>query len=90
VALEPETRRNNAYLFGGDAEQVPREALSMGMATILQARAIILLAHGASKAPCVERMVRGPLTTALPASFLQLHHDVDVILDAAAAASLDG
>jgi glucosamine-6-phosphate deaminase len=83
VRLEPETRRNNADLFGGDPERVPAEALSMGMATILQARAVILLAHGDSKAACVERTVRGPLTTELPASFLQLHHDVDIILDAA-------
>jgi glucosamine-6-phosphate deaminase len=89
IALEPETRRNNAELFGGDPDKVPAEALSMGMATILQARAVILLAHGASKAGCVERMVRGPLTTALPASFLQLHHDVDIILDEAAAEELE-
>lgn len=89
VALEPETRRNNAELFGGAVEEVPAEALSMGMATILQARAVILLAHGASKAPCVERAVKGPLTTHLPASFLQLHHDVDIILDADASAELE-
>jgi glucosamine-6-phosphate deaminase len=90
VRLEPETRTNNADLFDGDPEQVPTEALSMGMATILQARAIVLLAHGENKASCIERTVRGPLTTGLPASFLQLHHDVDIILDAAAAAALDG
>lgn len=89
IALEPETRRNNADLFGGDIDRVPTEALSMGMATILQARAIILLAHGARKARCVKQAIRGPLTTGLPASFLQLHHDVDIILDAEAASALD-
>jgi glucosamine-6-phosphate deaminase len=88
VELTDETRRNNADLFGGDQERVPVEALSMGMATILQARAVILLAHGESKAGCVERVVNGPLTTALPASFLQLHHDADLILDMAAASEL--
>ena len=88
VQLTEETRRNNADLFNGEVEAVPVEALSMGMATILQARSIILLANGESKATCIERVVHGPLTTALPASFLQLHHDVDLILDAAAASEL--
>ena len=88
VALKPETRRSNAPLFGGDVDAVPREALSMGMATILQARAIVLLATGPSKAACIERVVNGPLTTGLPASFLQLHRDVDIMLDEAAAAEL--
>jgi glucosamine-6-phosphate deaminase len=88
VTLKPETRHNNATLFGGDPDQVPSEALSMGMATILQAETVILLAHGKSKAACVERVVNGPLTTELPASFLQLHHDADIILDTAAAEAL--
>lgn len=88
VTLKPETRRSNAPLFGGDVDRVPVEALSMGMATILQARAVILLANGPTKATCVERTVHGPLTTELPASFLQLHHDVDIVLDASAASEL--
>ncbi|HSC26244.1 MAG TPA: glucosamine-6-phosphate deaminase [Vicinamibacterales bacterium] len=85
VRLTPETRRSNAALFGGDPATVPPEALSMGMATILHARTIVLLATGRSKAECVERMLNGPITTALPASFLQLHRDVEVLLDEAAA-----
>lgn len=88
VTLKPETRRSNAMLFGGDPAQVPAEALSMGMASILDARAIVLLATGAAKAACVERVVNGPLTTELPATFLQLHHDVDLMLDDAAAGRL--
>ncbi len=88
VTLTPETRRSNAALFGGAVEAVPAEALSMGMATILQARAVVLLAIGKSKATCVERVVSGPLTTDLPASFLQLHRDAEVILDEAAAEKL--
>jgi glucosamine-6-phosphate deaminase len=88
VTLKPETRRANSALFGGDASAVPAEALSMGMATILQARAIVLLVTGRSKAGCVASMLRGPITPELPASFLQLHHDVEVVLDQAAAASL--
>ena len=49
---------------------------------------MILLAHGKTKADCIERVVNGPLTTDLPASFLQLHHDVDIILDEPAAQKL--
>jgi glucosamine-6-phosphate deaminase len=85
VTLKPETRRSNASLFGHDPSRVPPEALSMGMTTILAARAIVLLATGRSKAACIERAIRGTLTTQLPASFLQLHHDVDIMLDEAAA-----
>ena len=90
VALHAATRRDNAALFGGDVERVPREALSMGMGTILKARRLILIATGDRKARCVERMVHGPLTTRLPASFLQLHRDVEVFLDRGAASHLGG
>ena len=91
VVLKPSTRRSNAALFGGredDVERVPREALSMGMATILRARRIILIATGKSKAGCVERAAHGPITTRMPASFLQVHREVEFVLDEAAAAQL--
>jgi glucosamine-6-phosphate deaminase len=89
VSLRAESRRGNATLFGGDLSKVPAEALSMGMATILQARSLVLLANGESKAACIARAVNGPLTTELPASFLQLHHDAEVVLDAGAAMALE-
>jgi glucosamine-6-phosphate deaminase len=88
VLLHDGTRRDNADLFGGDAAKVPREALSMGMATILRAERIVLIATGGAKAGSVARMVRGPLTTRVPASFLQLHRCADVWLDRAAASRL--
>jgi glucosamine-6-phosphate deaminase len=88
VTLEPETRRGNAELFDGDPEAVPAEALSMGIATILQARQIVLVAMGSAKAGIVERLLRGPVTPELPGSFLQVHPDVEVMLDEAAAAGL--
>ena len=88
VALHDVTRRDNAALFGGEAGQVPREALSMGMGTILKAAAIVLIATGDRKATCVQRTVLGPLTTRLPASFLQTHRRVELFLDQAAAALL--
>jgi glucosamine-6-phosphate deaminase len=83
--LAPATRAANASLFSGRPRDVPPEALSMGMVTILHAKRIVMLATGAAKARCVERMVNGPLTTMLPASFLQLHRDVEIWLDRAAA-----
>jgi glucosamine-6-phosphate deaminase len=86
--LHDVTRRDNAALFGGEAGQVPREALSMGMGTILKAAAIVLIATGDRKAACVQRTVLGPLTTRLPASFLQTHRQVELFLDRTAAALL--
>jgi len=83
--LTPATRRANASLFGNRASAVPRADLSMGMATILEARRVVLIATGRSKARCVERMVNGPVTPRLPASFLQLHANAEVWLDRAAA-----
>jgi len=88
VTLKESTRRSNAALFGGDAGKVPKEALSMGMGTILHARRIVLIATGKSKTRCVDRMVNGPITTRMPASFLQLHANVELMLDEAAAAAL--
>ena len=85
VVLKASTRRSNAALFGGNEADVPREALSMGMATILRARRIVMIATGKLKASCVDRAVNGPITTRMPASFLQLHRDVEVCLDEAAA-----
>ena len=88
VTLHAGTRRDNAEPFGGDPDRVPREALSMGMATILKTGTVVLIATGERKAQCVERMVHGPLTTRLPASFLQTHRSVELYLDTAAASLL--
>lgn len=87
--LTATTRRANAALFNNRLPDVPRGALSMGMATILHARRIVLLATGAAKAATVRRLARGPITPSLPASFLQLHRSVEVWVDDAAAAELD-
>ncbi len=83
--LQPGTRLSNAAMFGGDVARVPEAALSMGMATILQARAVVLMATGAGKAGVVRAMMDGHITTSLPASFLQLHPGATVMLDREAA-----
>jgi glucosamine-6-phosphate deaminase len=89
VVLEEPTRAANALWFGGDIAAVPRAALSMGMATILNAREIVLMATGEGKADAVSEMVAGGITTGLPASFLQLHPRVTAMLDDDAAAGLN-
>jgi len=83
--LSASSRRANAFLFGHRVLRVPHEALSMGMGTILRSRRIVLFVTGRSKAHTVERVIGGRLTTRVPASLLQLHRDVDVWLDEAAA-----
>jgi glucosamine-6-phosphate deaminase len=86
--LRPATRRANAPLFDNRLNRVPKEALSMGMATILAARRIVLIATGVSKARSVQRMIEGAVTPRVPASFLQLHRHAEVWLDRAAASRL--
>lgn len=88
IALLESSRRANAGFFGDDPTLVPAEAMTMGMGTILKARRILLLVTGAAKAATVAAMIEGPITTHLPASFLQLHDNVEVICDAAAAAAI--
>jgi glucosamine-6-phosphate deaminase len=85
--LEP-SRKANAEFFDGDPSRVPAEAMTMGMGTILKARRILLLVTGSSKAATVAALITGPVTTQLPASFLQLHADVELICDTEAAAQI--
>lgn len=88
VVLRDETRAANATWFGGRADRVPAEALSMGLAPILSARAVLLVATGGAKAAAVVGMIEGRVTPHLPASFLQLHPRATILLDSAAAAGL--
>lgn len=86
--LSEQTRRNNASYFGGDLERVPRYALTMGIATILDTRHCLLMAWGKDKAEAVRQMIEGPVTAMCPASALQLHPRTTVVLDVEAAALL--
>lgn len=88
MPIREETRESNAFLFNGNIDEVPREAMTVGIATIMESRQILLLATGASKADVVYGMIYGPVTPDLPASILQKHSDVTVILDREAAAKL--
>ncbi|MEV5040596.1 glucosamine-6-phosphate deaminase [Microbacterium sp. LMI1x-1-1.1] len=88
VDLAPRTVADNSRFFDGDARLVPTRALTQGIGTILDAREIVLIAWGESKADAVARAVEGPQTAELPASFLQRHGRVTLVLDAAAASRL--
>jgi glucosamine-6-phosphate deaminase len=82
------TRRANVSLFGGRLDRVPREALTMGIGTMLEARAIVLIATGRKKARAIGSMFERKISTERPASVLQLHGNVEVILDLRAAEKL--
>ncbi len=86
-ALTQRTLQDNKHLFDENEHQ-PRLAMTMGIATILDARKIILLATGSGKAEAVQKMVEGPLSSMCPASALQLHQHVSILLDEKAAAKL--
>lgn len=87
VSLTEETIEANARFFSSP-QAVPRQAMSMGIRSIMSARRIVLLANGSGKAPAVKAMVEGPITPRVPASVLQLHPHTTVILDGEAAAML--
>ena len=87
VTLDRLTRRDAARDFLGEAN-VPRHAITMGVGTILDARRVVLLAWGESKAKVVADAIEQPPTDSLPASFLQGHADVRFLIDEAAALEL--
>jgi glucosamine-6-phosphate deaminase len=84
--LSARSRAANQAAFGADA--IPGHVITMGIATILEARRCVLLAHGTHKAAAVAAMVEGPVTSMVPASALQLHANATVLCDEAAAARL--
>ena len=87
ITLDHITRTDAASDFYGE-ENVPRRAITMGVGTILEARHVVLLAWGEGKAAVVKRMVEGEPTDTVPATYLQHHPAVQVVLDEAAAAEL--
>ncbi|WNO09260.1 glucosamine-6-phosphate deaminase [Teredinibacter sp. KSP-S5-2] len=86
--LTKETVEDNARFFE-EGEFQPQLSITMGIGTILEAKKVVLLATGEGKADAVKQTVEGPLSAACPASALQFHQDVVVIIDEAAASKLD-
>lgn len=80
VKLTSTTRYANSRLFDS-IDEVPTEARTMGIGTIMRARKILLVANGEGKARIVKEAIEGPVTPKVPASILQFHPDVTVIVD---------
>ena len=87
VELAEATIEANKRFFE-KAEDVPTHAISMGIASIMEAKEIVLLAFGEAKAEAVKQMVKGPISEDCPASALQNHKNVTIIIDEAAASQL--
>ena len=87
VNLTQSTIEANTRFFSC-SDEVPRQALTMGIGSIMKARSIVLIATGADKADAVRALVNGAVSPACPASVLQLHPRVTVMLDAPAASLL--
>ena len=85
--LTKQTIEDTSRFFELDEFQ-PKLAITMGIKTILDARRILLLAHGENKAQAVRDMVEGPLSAFCPASALQLHQRTTILIDEAAASKL--
>jgi glucosamine-6-phosphate deaminase len=86
--LTEQTRRDNAYFFGGDVAKVPMHCVTMGVGTIMEAKSVLLLAFGANKANAIAEACEGPITAMNPASILQMHPVAKTIIDDAASAKL--
>lgn len=84
VYLTQKTIADNARFFSS-VDEVPKSALTMGIGEIMKAKKLLMLATGANKADAVSRMINGPVDVSCPASILQKHPNVVVILDQSAA-----
>ena len=87
VDLTQSTIEANARFFAS-ADDVPKQALTMGIGTIMKARKILIVASGADKADAVQRAFSGPITPDMPASILQLHPNVTLVADESALSKL--
>ena len=89
VDLQESTIEANKRFFAS-ADDVPRQAYTMGIGTIMSAKKIVVVVSGEDKADIVKRAFSGPITPSVPASILQMHPDVTVICDAAAYSKVEG
>lgn len=88
VNLTEDTIKANSRFFDS-IDDVPKQAISMGIQSIMQSKMVVLMAYGQGKADAIKQMIEGPVTEDLPASVLQKHPNVVVIVDEAAASALD-
>ena len=88
IELAPETIEANSRFFA-NKEEVPKKAYTMGIGNIMKAKKIVLLASGKAKANAIKQLLSGKITAQVPASVLQLHHDVTVIADEEALSAVE-
>jgi glucosamine-6-phosphate deaminase len=88
VELDDQTRIDNSRFFSC-LEEVPKYAITMGIKDIMYSKKIVLIAAGKEKAYIINKAINGELTNDIPASILQLHPDVTIMLDEEAASELD-
>ena len=81
VDLTPETIEANKRFFDGNVDLVPKQAYTMGIKTIMQARKVLMVANGAGKAEIIKKAFFGPVTPEVPASILQMHPDFTLVGD---------
>ncbi len=87
--LAESTIKDNCRFFDNDINKVPTQAVTQGIGTIMKAKNILLIATGKNKANAVKEMLEGPVDEACPASILQKHNNVVVIIDEPAASLLN-
>lgn len=88
VDLQPSTIEANKRFFAS-ADDVPKQAYTMGIQTIMQAKKVLMVVSGADKAPIMKEVLYGPVTPKVPASILQMHPDVTIVADEAALSLCD-
>ena len=81
VDLTESTIEANKRFFDNDESLVPRQAYTMGIKTIMQARKVLMVANGANKAEIIKKAFFGPVTPEVPASILQMHPDFILVGD---------
>jgi glucosamine-6-phosphate deaminase len=87
VNLSEETIQANSHYFN-NMQEIPKQAITMGIGTIMKAKKILLLASGRKKSHAIEKTINGPVSTEVPATILQLHPDVKLLIDKEAASQL--
>ena len=88
TGLAESTIKDNARFFDNDMSKVPTKAATQGIGTIMKAKNILLVANGKNKAQAIKDMIEGPIDTKCPASILQKHNSVVVVVDEEAASLL--
>ena len=88
VDLQPSTIEANKRFFAS-IDDVPKQAYTMGIQTIMQAKKVLMVVSGADKADILKQVISGPVTPHVPASILQMHPDVTIVADEAALSKCD-